>query len=207
MGRWLIGEGWRTRAVHSGDLKNNPQSILQRSADVWGAVKKKGVVCSTPLAPLDNVKLNEDQEVPETQVSQHPCCDFYCIRNYEFVQYDLAIFQKNHHNLIAIHSSYLWKYLLWSCLSSWPKQESAQYFLLVPTWPSASSCFTLIFLFSVCCYELISGLHIFVSACSSSCWEICWVPTPDAEMFSAQHSENKRDLMVSMDWSTPTLES
>lgn len=57
-----------------------------------GAVKKKGVVCFTHFGPLNNIKLNEDRPVPETQVSQHPCRDFYCIRNYEFLQYYLATF-------------------------------------------------------------------------------------------------------------------
>lgn len=51
-----------------------------------GAVKKKGVVFFTHFGPLNNIKLNEDRPVPETQVSQHPCRDFYCIRNYEFLQ-------------------------------------------------------------------------------------------------------------------------
>lgn len=72
---------------------------------------------------------------------------------------------------------YTCKCSLWNCLPSWPKQESAQHFLLVPTWPFISSCFVLIFLLSV--MSSLEACLSFSQACSSSCWEMCWVPYPD----------------------------
>lgn len=41
------------------------------------------------------------------------------------------------------------------------QSNSAQHFLLVSTWPFASSCSSLIFFLSVYCYLLMSGLPVF----------------------------------------------